>query len=310
MTSKKLMDRLRTIKDLTGSEEKILRFFESHYPLIAFETIHSISEKCNVGKATVSRFVSRLGYGSFSDFMTSIRDEVSSQLDTPIDRFSSIRESRTTDPEAHYNLHAESTIRNIEITRNRIDPAIFEKAVSILSETKGKLYIIGDATSYGLAYFFYMLATYMRSDVILLEPGPASLSHNLIDVTADDALLAILHYRFSNQTVQTATWFSECGAAIVLLSDRIMTPISDIADVQLYSSSEGPEMFNSRISTLFILETLLASMAPRLEKDVYGRFSLFEKLRSRFGVFAVPSSSTATESLYESDGNHSTHEEN
>ncbi|MCF7945656.1 MAG: MurR/RpiR family transcriptional regulator [Spirochaetia bacterium] len=281
------MNRIRKLEGITDSEEKVLRFLEENYPLIAFETIHSISKKCSVGKATVTRFVTRLGYKSFSDFMNSIRKEVSSQLETPIDRFSNIYQNISQAPETHYNMHAETSMRNIEITRNRIDPAAFNQAVDILAKTSGKLYITGAATSYGLAYFFYMLATYMRSNVVLLETSPASLSHKLIDVQKEDTLLSILHYRFSNQTVKAAKWFSECGASIVLISDRMLTPISSIATVQLYSSSDGPEMFNSRLSTMFILETLLSSMAARLETNVYERFELFENLRSRFNVFSA-----------------------
>lgn len=302
MENRTLFERLREVENPTASEAKILRFLETHYPLVAFETIHSISEKCQVGTATTARFVARLGYDSFSDFMAQIRSEVSSQLDTPIQRFSALQDKSRREAHEYLDNHMECTFRNIERTRNRIKTSEFDEAVRLLAGSTGTLYIAGSATSYGLAYFFYMLATYMRPRVVLLESSPASLSHELIDVSENDTLVAILHYRFSTQTIEVAEWFAQQKSSIVLISDRELTPITKHATVQLVSCSEGSVMFNSRISTLLIIEALLASMAPLLEDDVYRRFELFENLRSRFGTFAVPSDPINPEGLYESDG--------
>lgn len=296
------VDRLRALENLTASESKIARYMETQYPLIAFETIYSISEKCEVGTATVTRFVSRLGYDSFSDFMAQVRLEVSLQLDTPIQRFSTLRDTSPRESHEYFDTHADLTLRNIERTRNRIKATDFENAVDLLAgKNGGRLYVAGSATSHGLAYYFYMLATYMRSNVILLEPSPSSLAHDLIDVTNDDTLLAILHYRFSTQTIEVAEWFAQHGSSVVVISDRELTPITKLATVQLYSCSDGSVMFNSRVSTLLIIEALLASMAPLLEHDVYERYQVFEDLQTRLGVFASPPDTNAIGGLYESN---------
>ena len=68
-----LFYRIRNLEKLTKSEAKIAAYLEDHYPLTAFETIVSISKKAGVGKATVGRFITKLGYTGFPEFMKSIR---------------------------------------------------------------------------------------------------------------------------------------------------------------------------------------------------------------------------------------------
>ena len=295
-----LLIRIRDVDKTTSSEEKVLRYIEANYPQIAFETIHSISENCNVGKATVTRFVVRLGYLSFSDFMNKLRQEVTNQLETPIQRLSTLKDEKPQDAQEHFDSYADFAIKNINRTKSRIRPKDFEQAVELLSNNKGTLYIAGSATSYGLAYFYFTLATYMRSNVVLLDASPSALSHTLIDINEKDTVLAILHYRFSTQTIKIVEWFSEKNASVVLISDRERTPVSKMATVQLFSSSGGKEMFNSRISTLMLLESLLANMATKLEKNIYNRFETFDSLSAKFDTLAVPSRTTVNSSLNES----------
>ena len=280
-----LLERLRTLDNPTPSETKLLKYFENTYPLIAFETIHTISEKCEVGTSTITRFVNRLGYESFSNFMELLKKEISLQLETPIQRFDHFNETDDLEGFGYMHLHTDFCMQNFRKTQSHMIPEHFNRAVEILSNTEGNLYITGSASSYGLAYYFYMLLTYIRPNVILLDPGPASLTHNLIDIDESDNLLAILHYRFSTQTVEVCKWFHARNAKTVLISDREHNPVSQIASVQLTASSKSSFMFNSRAATILILEALLASISSRRVENVHNRFETFEQLRNIFGTF-------------------------
>ena len=66
MKRESFLQRIRSLGKLTPSEAKVEAFFESNYPLTAFETITSVSKKAGVGTATVGRFLKRLGYNGFS----------------------------------------------------------------------------------------------------------------------------------------------------------------------------------------------------------------------------------------------------
>lgn len=295
-----LIQRIRGLDKLTPSEAKVAAFIEANYPLTAFETISSISEKAGVGKATVGRLLNRLGYQSFSDLMDDARREVVSRLESPIDRYLSRKNTLDDEGADYLGQHIKYTLKNFNETRARMDPGQLKKAAELLAYSEGHLYCMGAATSHALAYFFYLLSMYLRDRVHLLNAEPSTLPHSLIDVSSNDVLLAITHYRFSSQTTKVAHRFAKKKATIILITDREVTPISDIATVQIVASSEGPPLFNSRCGTLLVLESLLTSMAMLLEDQVHRRFETFEQLREEFETYSQWPVFSSTRSLYES----------
>ncbi|MBD1399628.1 MurR/RpiR family transcriptional regulator [Pelovirga terrestris] len=93
MESKSLLERIRDVEKLTPSEAKIAEYLEQKYPQLAYETITTISSGAGVGNATVGRFVLRLGYKNFADFISLLRNELAQNFESPMVRYFGRRES-------------------------------------------------------------------------------------------------------------------------------------------------------------------------------------------------------------------------
>ena len=81
MSTPTIFDRIRAFEHLTPSETKISQYLDKAYPQLALETVTSISERTRVGRATVVRFISRLGYSNFAEFQQSLRKELLLKLE-------------------------------------------------------------------------------------------------------------------------------------------------------------------------------------------------------------------------------------
>jgi len=298
MNEDTLHQRIRKLKRLTKSEMKIAELFEHEYQYLAFETLQTLSGKAGVGLATMGRFINKLGYKSFPEFIESTKKEVLARLDSPIEQYTAKKNAIPEAKDNYLALHIDYAIRNLMEMRARIPAEDIERAASLIAESKGTLYVIGAATSQGLAYFFHTLAMYFKDRVVLLDSNPSLLSHRLIDVSSDDVLVAIMHYRFSTQTVLASNYFCSKGGKLILLSDREFNPLSAKAAVQFVARSESPSMFNSRCGTLIILETLISAVIPLLEQQVYERFVAFENLSEEFGNFAITAPSLQRNGIY------------
>jgi DNA-binding MurR/RpiR family transcriptional regulator len=68
MKSENLLSRIQKLGKLTPSEAKIADFFRRDYPRVAMDTVTAISKKTKTSKATVARFISKLGYEGFTQF--------------------------------------------------------------------------------------------------------------------------------------------------------------------------------------------------------------------------------------------------
>ncbi|MBD1401476.1 MurR/RpiR family transcriptional regulator [Pelovirga terrestris] len=172
-------------------------------------------------------------------------------------------------------------------TKARISDAEIMNAAKILTQSKGNLYVCGSASGAPLAKYFYLLSKYIRKNSILLSPDISTLTHHLTDVAEDDTLLIIAHKRHAKPSVQVAQWFKSCNSKIVFITDRETSPLAKISDINLFVSSEGPAMFNSRVVTLLLLESLLEAMIFFSGEEVEKRLIRFEELFEKLGVYSV-----------------------
>ena len=294
MDGDNLLRRIRNLGKLTRSEAKIAAYLETNYPLTAFETIASMSEKAGVGKATVGRFINRLGYKGFPEFMSSVRSDIVTRLETPIEQYSQKKKKATTDDTDFFYQHISQALDNLNETYARLDQKQFNAAAEAMAMCTGKLYITGAATSQALAHYFYLFVCYLRENAGLIDANISTLAHRLADVSHEDTLLAITHYRFSSVTENIVHWFKEKGCTVIMVTDREVNPVSDIVDIQMVTRSISPLMFNSRCATFLLLEALISVMTTLLDPQVFDRFKSFDKLFKKFSVFS-PSITSGSE---------------
>ena len=283
-----LFDRIRQLRSLTRSEAKIVNFINRAHSRIAFEKVTSIAEKADVGKASVVRFVSRLGFASFKEFQNCVQEEIQDRLEKPIERFlspASPEDSRNS--ERGYLARAITQIvKNLHGANERIKPSHFEAARRLLSDTRATLYVAGNLASFGLAYFFWVYARYLRERVHLVDNLGSVLPYQLLDVKARDTLFVVTHHLYSRQSRSIVEFFARQSARIVMLTDTEFNPFSHLAEVVLVAPCESTSLFDSSAALLAVMEALIAGMEHKLKPTMYKRFKAADDIFSHLDVFA------------------------
>jgi len=285
MSSDNLIERIRARSKLTPSEARIADFFSRHYPETVFENVTSISQKTGVSKATVVRFISKLGYASFSQFHNMLQQEVICEFESPGKRFTLKKKQTTADAQDVLGENFSYIINNLQHTHSQIDPEKFKKVARMIAESKGNLYIMGQRTSYALGYLFHVLLKYLRANTFLLDTQASILPDLLVDVADKDLLFAISHRRYARATLKVAQYFKEKKARILLLTDSDFSPLSHLAYIQLVVPSDGLSIFYSYCAMTALLESLVIAALPYCDENVYGRFDKAEKLLNDFETF-------------------------
>ena len=291
MKGEKLLERIARLERLSPAERRLADVFEREYREVAFSNLVGIGEKAGVGTATVTRFIRKLGYAGFAVFMKALREEVSEALDSPISHY--IRTPRweegTEGAEFFFLKHFQGVAGNLHRSMRSVNPAMFEKAVDLLADTRRQIYVTGGGTAQALASYFVLLAQYFRDDVRLLEPNVGSLGQQLAGVRPRAVLLCIAYHRCSKISLQLMELFRRFGGCVILVTDRSVTPLNRLADASLVVHSEGGAgMFSSRSAGLALLEALLAALAPRQQEIIPGRFERMEEVFSTIEGFAYP----------------------
>ncbi|MCD6430871.1 MAG: MurR/RpiR family transcriptional regulator [Deltaproteobacteria bacterium] len=285
MEQKNLIERIRSLPKLTPSEVKIADFLARHYPEIVFENATTISQKTGVSKATVVRFIARLGYDSFAKFQQQLRNDLVVRRELPVSRYTLIKKQDSGKAEDILALSLNAIMKNLQEFHAQIESDTFMNIARLLIETPGALHISGQRSSYALAHLFHGLMRRLRQQTFLLGGDLSSIPDALIDVQAQDTLFAIFRYPYAKITYKVAKYFASQKARIILLTDSNFSPLYDTVDHQLVVPVDESSLFHRFTAATAILESLTVAALHFCDDDIYKRFNLNEKLFTEFQTY-------------------------
>ncbi len=284
MSSEALFDKIRSLGNLTPSEARIAEYLDQAYPLLALETVTSISNQANVGRATVVRFIARLGFKNFADFQQSLRSELISRLQSPKDRYHERSKLSTVaaDPLQH---NCDQVIRNLNEATRRINSKRLLACSKLLATCRGTIYVTGYRTSFGLAHLFSLQLSYLRDNVRLLDDLGGVLPNTVSNLSKQDILISIFQERYARFSEDVMRWFARHGCRMIFLADREAHPLAHLAHIQFVVPSEGISIFKSRCASLAVLETMVDLVAMQLGGSLNRHLVHLEGAFEAFDIF-------------------------
>jgi DNA-binding MurR/RpiR family transcriptional regulator len=285
MTEKLTLDeQLRTaLPDLTRAERQLATHILSHYPVAALGSITILAKASQVSTPTVVRLAQKLGYKGYPDFQSSLRAEVEAMLVSPLTKHDRWAGGV---PDTHIlNRFADAVMSNLQATLGQIDHAEFDAAATLLADPARHVFAMGGRITHVLADYFTSLMTVVRSEVTLLSDSSTTWPPALLDMKQGDVLLVFDIRRYENAVLQVAEMAKEQGAEIILITDRWISPASAHASHTLACHVEAPSAWDSNVSLMVLVETLLASVQSMTWTDTASRMKRLEDLYSRTRFF-------------------------
>jgi DNA-binding MurR/RpiR family transcriptional regulator len=238
-----------------------------------------------VSKATVVRFISKLGYHRFSAFRSELQHSALLERKPLSTRYTLKKKQLNNNGVDILGRNFSDIMRNLQDTHFLIDQEVFMAAARIIVEPGRNLYITGQRRSYAMAYVFHIMMNRIRSNSFLLGPQTTMLPDLLMDINSRDVLFAIFRHPYAKQTLRIARRFSDQGAQIILVTDSEFSPLADLAHIQIVVASEGFSIFQSCTAVTAVLETLSIAALKFCDKTIYNRLENSEKLFREFELF-------------------------
>ena len=283
MIHNSLFLRINNLTHMTNGEARIVSYFKKARNELAMENILSISEGAVVSKATVTRFIKKLGYQDFAQFKADLRRELFSSLDSPYQRYQAQKSSLDKEERDPWALVVDAAIGDIkEALALNSDEKITETA-ALLGRKKGRLFVIGQLASFGIAHYFWQSVNLLKP-AVLLENLSGNLTTQLVDVNEDDVLFAVSFMHYSQQTAHVMKHFFERGARVVFLTDSEMARPAQWSHIRLLAPTQWETVLISRCACIMVVEGLLSAMFRITDDDVKQRIDEIWRLTNTFNV--------------------------
>jgi DNA-binding MurR/RpiR family transcriptional regulator len=281
-SSKTVRELIREHSDsLTQSERKLCNALLANYPAAGLASITTFAQEAGVSTPTAARMVQKLGFKGFPQFHQALRQEIEAKLSGPTQR----RENWATEaPDDHIlNRLGDAVMGNLGHTFANIDTDSFNAAVRQLADTDTQLYVVGGRITRALADYAFTHFQAIRPKVTHMTSSSATWPHYVLDMKPGDSLLMFDVRRYETNLHRLAELAAERGVKVVLITDQWGSPAARIAAQTFHCWVEVPSAWDSNISTMMLLEALIAATQEQSwpqTKDRYDRLDeLFDMTR-------------------------------
>jgi len=257
----------------TATERKAAHALLANYPVQGLGTVAQFADAAGVSSPTILRFVARLGLAGFADFQAQLRQELETQLNSPLARSSHLPDQTVGDP------LVDRIVENVRETLTSVPKAETEALVRLLSDDKRTLHLIGGRFTDALARYMASHLRIVRPNVNHVAGQEGNWLDQLIGMGPRDLVLVFDIRRYQTELIEFANAAAGQGATIALVTDSWMSPIARVATHVLPARIAVPSPWDSSAALLALSEVLIAGVTQHNAERSHARMKALESLR-------------------------------
>jgi DNA-binding MurR/RpiR family transcriptional regulator len=270
-----LIHRIRAAYDaLPVGERKLAELILEMRGDLAAYSATELACRAGVSKATGARLVRRLGYADFHEMRQQARR--SFQNGSPLAELTGGQGLEST-----LAQHLGHDIACLTRTTETIRADQAQSAVDILAKAP-RVTVVGFRNSYPLAFYARELLMQVRPRVGLLPVAGQTVSEELTDLKAGDAVLAFGFRRRPPVLGRILRIAAAAEAQTILLGDPSLGEVAKAADIVFRCFSRGARLFDSYVAAMSLMNYLASGVALALGNTAQERLRRIESLHGEF----------------------------
>ena len=275
--SESLRARIANLVDtLSPKQKRIARFILDDPYFASFASANELGEKNKTTAATVVRFSQTLGYEGYSHLQDTLRTELPNYM-TTIARLRK-RMSEKNLPSSNIQQVFYADIKNIERTASNISEKNLNDAMDAIIKAK-RIWVIGSGLSYAPAAFLTHSLKVMGFNALAIQGEGLQAAVDISRIKPDDLMIAIDLWRYVRMTVDAVTQANKTGAQIIAITDSVVSPLAQMANIAFEIATEGVAHSLSITAIISLVNVFIAMLADRVPEQVY------ESLKKVDGVY-------------------------
>ncbi|MFM0054098.1 MurR/RpiR family transcriptional regulator [Paraburkholderia phytofirmans] len=264
--------RIRLHLDEMPATERRLADFVLEFPGdLASYTGAELAQLASVSKATVSRFVRRLGYDTFEDARRDARNE--KERGSPL--FLSASSKSSSVLEAHINLG----VQNLAATLGRLSDELVDEIARSVVDAR-QVPIFGFRSSHAFASYFRWQIQQVVERAVTLPAAGETLGEQLAGLDERDMVIVFGMRRRVPQTQAVLDYVTGAGIRTLYIADQ-HAPAHRGATWTLHCDTAAPGPLDSHVAVMGLCNVLITRIFERAGNRGKKRLSAIEAAHDR-----------------------------
>lgn len=263
---------------MSKAQEKIAKYILSHPNSIPFLTVEKLASLSGVSIATVTRFVTFLGYKGYPEFLKETQETIKEQVKSS-ERIK-MKDIQESDNSRKICEIFEDDMNNIKYTMEELNIFELKKAVNLLVNAK-RIYLVARRSAASLAVFFKYYLELMFNNVILIE-NIEQIPKHINRGTGEDVIIGISFDKYAKSAVEIFTHLKNRGASTIAITDNMLSPLVPYADVTLKAAGGSSSFNGSFAGPLSLINAIIVSIEQEKQDCYKNNVQILEEALSKF----------------------------
>lgn len=251
-------DRLAQVgDDLPRRLRQCADYIAAHTDRIAVSTVAELAAGADVPPSAVMRFCQILGFSGFSEMQKLFREAYAPGFPDYATRLRNLKDSAGGSPAAIVAEFVEAGRLSLEALTKTLDETALNTAVSVLAQA-GTVHIVGRRRSFPVAAYLAYIFDKMAVPA-MLHDGVGMLDHRHA-LRPGDALIAVSFAPYAEETVALAAEAQGRGLPVVVMTDRLTSPLARGAAAVLTVTEVDFGAFRSPSATIVLSMSLAVAV--------------------------------------------------
>jgi len=270
---------IESVDALGPAEKRVARAILASYPSSATRNASAIAKAAGSSQATVTRFITKIGFSSLLEFHEAMRSELDQRFRSP---FHMHQERIETDELVESVIRSESA--NIAETLRRLTPEMLGEVRRILAEASEVVLTGGRFTQ--------ALAVYLAAHLQMVRPGvrlisPPGLADQLSHAGRGTCLVAFDFRRYHYEAEWAAGYVKSRRGRVILVTDPYLSPAAKHADRTLVAAIETPRLVDSYAPAVALLDTVVSNLITEDPDRARRRIEQVEEARRQLSALGA-----------------------
>lgn len=264
---------------LTKSQKIVADYMVENPQKFALSSLRELEAELKISKSTIVRLAQALGYNGFYGMKAEFLNEIRNNLE-PIQRFKKFL-STTHDKVNFTELIAAETINNIQRTIQLVDQAQLQKAIDLIRKAD-YVYFIGMGISNCLAEIATYLFTRASIRASFMPYGALKFAEQIVTMPKNSLVFAFSFPPYSPETIIAARYARQKRLKVISITDKLTSDITKYSDVCLQAAVESITFFNSVMSVLVLLYSIIAQLGNEQKDKTLETIEAIEYVRKEY----------------------------